>query len=220
VGRPREHDDQTAAALLREAERIVEADGVDALTVRRVATAVGTTTRAVYSVYGSKDALVAALGAHGFELLRERIGALPATADPAADLIEAGVTVFRAFAVEHPALYSISVQRALPAPELFDEFRGEAQAALAGLRKRVERLEDAGLLGERSVRDGVVAFHALCEGLASLELRGTLPAGGEERVWRDALTVLVRGFANPSRSGVDSTAPRSSRDDHPPEEEP
>jgi AcrR family transcriptional regulator len=220
MGRPREHDDQTAAALLREAERIVEADGVDALTVRRVASAVGTTTRAVYSVYGSKDALVTALGAHGFELLREGIEAHPASADPAADIIEAGIRVFRAFAVEHPALYSISVQRTLPAPELFDEFKGEAQDALAGLRKRFERLQEAGLLGDRSVRDGARAFHALCEGLASLELRGTLPHGDEEHAWRDALTVLVRGFPNSSQKGVEFAASRSSTDDHPHEEEP
>jgi AcrR family transcriptional regulator len=204
MGRPKEHDEKTRAALLVAAERIVETEGVDALTVRSVASAVGTTTRAVYSVYGSKDALVAALGAHGFELLREGIDAHPVSADPAADLVEAGVSVFRRFAVEHPALYGISVQRALPAPELFDEFRGEAQAAMAGLRARIERLEQAGLLGERGIRDGVIAFHALCEGLASLELRGALPDGNQEGVWRDALGALVRGFADSSREQPES----------------
>ena len=207
MGRPKEHDDETRAALLLAAEHLVETDGVDALTVRRVASEVGTTTRAVYSVYGSKDALVAALGAHGFELLREGIEAHPTSADPAADLIDAGVSVFRRFAVEHPALYGISVQRTLPTPELFDEFRGEAQAAMAGLRQRLEGLREAGLLGGRSVRDAVIAFHALCEGLAALELRGTLPEGDEERLWRDALTVLVRGFANALQERVEPTAP-------------
>ena len=38
----------------------------------------------------------------------------------------------------------------------------------------------------------------MCEGLANSELRGTilriLPAGEEDRAWRDSLTVLVRGF--------------------------
>ena len=40
----------------------------------------------------------------------------------------------------------------------------------------------------------VAAFHALCEGLAAMELRSLLPDGHEARFWRDALSSLVRGF--------------------------
>jgi hypothetical protein len=59
------------------------------------------------------------------------------------------------------------------------------------------RPRDAGLLGGRTVPDVVTEFHALCEGLAVLELRSTLPAGEEERIWRDVPTALVRGFTHP-----------------------
>ena len=45
------------------------------------------------------------------------------------------------------------------------------------------------------MRQATSAFHALCEGLAALELRGLLPAGREEAAWRDALGALVAGFA-------------------------
>jgi AcrR family transcriptional regulator len=195
VGRPREHDEETAAALLEAAERIVESDGVDALSVRRLADEAGTTTRAVYSLFGSKDGLVVALGTRAFELLRAQIEALPVTADPAADLVQAGVTVFRRFAIEHPSLFRIGVQRTLPSPGLASGFRGVAAEALAGLEARMARLRRAGLLGRRTVRDAVTEFHALCEGLAAVELRGLLPAGKEQRIWRDALRALVRGFA-------------------------
>src|SRR5262245_56592014 len=109
VGRPKLHGEKTADALLETAERIVEAEGLDALTVRRVAEGVGTTTRAVYSVYGSKNGLIVALGRRAFELLRADVEALPATDDPAADLVEAGVEVFRRFAVEHPSLFRIGL---------------------------------------------------------------------------------------------------------------
>jgi hypothetical protein len=60
---------------------------------------------------------------------------------------------------------------------------------------RIGRLEAAGLLGSYPVPEAVWAFHALCEGLAAMELRSLLPAGEEARFWRDALTALVRGFA-------------------------
>jgi AcrR family transcriptional regulator len=199
MGRPRLHDARTAASLLDQAERIVEADGLDALTVRRVATAAGTTTRAVYTAFGSKEALVVALGARGFDLLREALEALPETADPAADLVEAGVTVFRRFATEHPTLFQISIQRTLPDPGLFAGYVDAARVALAALHRRIARLEAAGCLGARSVPDAAVEFHSLCEGLAAMELRGMFRAGGEERIWRDALGSLVRGFALPPR---------------------
>jgi AcrR family transcriptional regulator len=195
VGRPREHDEQRRDALLEAAERIVEGGGLDALSVRRLADEVGTTTRAVYSLFGSKDGLVVALGGRAFELLGAEIEALPQTSDPAADLVDAGAAVFRPFAVGHPSLFRLAVQRTLAPPQLAAGFRAPATEALAGLRARVERLKAAGLLGRRAVRDAVCEFHALCEGLAAVELRGLMPAGREERIWRDALTALVRGFA-------------------------
>jgi AcrR family transcriptional regulator len=195
MGRPRLHDARTASTLLDEAERIVEAEGLGALTVRRAAAAAGTTTRAVYTAFGSKDALVIALGARGFDLLREQLEALPETADPADDLVEAGVAVFRRFATEHPTLFRISIQRTLPDPGLFAGYVGAARDALAALHRRLARLEAAGRLGERSVPDAAAEFHSLCEGLAAMELRGGLRAGDEERLWRDALGALVRGFA-------------------------
>ena len=197
IGRPRLHDARTASALLDEAERIVESDGLDALTLRHVAAAAGTTTRAVYTAFGSKEALVIALGARGFDLLREALEGLSETADPAADLVEAGVSVFRRFAVDHPTLFRISIQRALPDPALFAGYVDAAREALDVLHRRVGRLEAAGRLGERSVGDAAAEFHSLCEGLAAMELRGMFRAGEEERIWRDALAALVRGFALP-----------------------
>jgi AcrR family transcriptional regulator len=195
MGRPRRHRESTADALLEAAERIVESEGLDALTVRRVADAVGTTTRAVYTVYGSKDGLVVALGSRAFELLRTQLEAQPLTADPAADLVDAGAGVFRRFAIDHPVLFRIGVQRTLPEPVLAAGFREPARQALAGLETRVERLKKAGLLDDYTVSEAVSAFHALCEGLAAMELRSLLPANDEQRIWNHALTALVRGFS-------------------------
>ena len=114
MGRPREHDERTAAALLDAAERMIESDGTGALTLREVARRADTTTRAVYSLFGSKEALLGALGARSFELLTEGLRAIPVTADPRGDLIEAAL-MFRRFAIGHPALFSVSFHRVDPA---------------------------------------------------------------------------------------------------------
>lgn len=194
MGRPREHDEDTAAALLAAAERAIEAGGPEALAVRGIAKEVGTTTRAVYSLFGSKDGLVAALGVHAFEFLRTGLEALPVTDDPAADLVEVGL-VFRRLATERPALYSIGVRRDVPDLPPWQPVCDAADGALAVLLQRVARLGDAGLLGEDTVVEATLQFHALCEGLATLELRGVRIPFDAERIWRAALASLIAGLA-------------------------
>jgi AcrR family transcriptional regulator len=192
VGRPKEHDERTAAALLVAAERMVQESGPEAVSVRGVATEVGTTTRAVYSVFGSKDGLVAALATRGFELLGEGLEAIPATDDPRADLVAAGL-MFRRFATEHPSLFALAIQRNLPVSP-WPEVRRAASLSLRLLKRRIQRVADAGALDGRTVDDVTLEFHGLCEGLATLELRGMAPRADWGRVWADGLTALVGGY--------------------------
>jgi AcrR family transcriptional regulator len=215
MGRPREHNQATATALLEAAERTVQAAGLEALSVRGVADDVGTTTRAVYTLFGSKDGLLVALGTRAFTMLGAAISELPATADPAADLVEAGIAVFRHFAIGHPSLFRIGVQQTVGPPELASDFAQAATQAFAGLETRVSRVKAADLLGGRPVREAACQFHALCEGLAAVELRGLMTPGEEMRIWRDALTALVAGFAiadRPSRPAA-PCGPSNASDD-------
>jgi AcrR family transcriptional regulator len=200
VGRPREHDDETRVALRRAAERVVAARGPAGFSVRAVAEEAGTTTRAVYTLFGSGDGLlVDALAQEAFEFLADEIEKLVETDNPARDLVDVGVLVFRRLVTEHPALYRIAFQRVVrnlrPGPEL-TAARERAFSALLG---KMQRLGDAGGLGAKPVREATVEFNAMMEGLGNAELRGevfrNLPEGDEERAWRNALTSLVTGFA-------------------------
>jgi AcrR family transcriptional regulator len=193
MGRPREHDDRVGSALVAAAERIVERQGLEALTVRAVAREAGTTTRAVYSLFGSKDGLVVALGARAFDLLRQGLESLPVTSDPRHDLVDAAL-MFRRFALDHPALFTIGIQRTSTQRVLWHMFRPTAEEAFAMLRSRFVRLADAGLLVARTPDEAAFSFHALCEGLAVLEQRG-VPADVEvDALWRDGIGALVAGL--------------------------
>jgi AcrR family transcriptional regulator len=197
MGRPRQHDEHTAAALLDAAERTIAEKGVDALSLREVASDAGTTTRAVYSLFGSKDELLGALGVRAFELLQRELKALPATDQPLNDLVEAAL-MFRRFALEHPALFSIAFHRA--DPEIRPRFRAAAKDALSVLHRRFEPLADADLLGGRSVSEAAMQFDALCEGVAWVELRGNPLTPDPERFWRNAFHALITGFVAPAPS--------------------
>jgi AcrR family transcriptional regulator len=200
MGRPREHDEATRAALLAAAEQIVADGGPGALSVRAVADAAGTTTRAVYSLFGSKDGLlVQALARDAFEFLYTEIDALEETGDPVSDLLDVGLVAFRRLVREHPALYRIAFQRIVPGLAAGPELTATREKAWHQLAAKVERLEREGLLGGKPAPEAAVEFIAMMDGLGSAELRGAvlrlLPEGDEEEAWRNALTTVVRGWA-------------------------
>jgi AcrR family transcriptional regulator len=198
MGRPRLHNEETGAALRAAAERIVADGGAGALSVRAVADEAGTTTRAVYSVFGSKEGLVDALAQTAFEFLHAEIAKLRETDDPVADLVDLAVKVFRRLALEHPALYRIAFQRVVPRLRAGPELSAARERAFTQLQTKIRRAEEAGLLGRTSVRDATITFVAILEGLANAELRGRtlpiLPLGEEEQAWHRALMNLFRGF--------------------------
>src|SRR6478752_2006221 len=87
----------------------------------------------------------------------------------AADGVDAGL-VFRRFALEHPALYSVAFHRASAA--VWPLFRDAASEAFGALQLWFEPLAALGLLGDRTAADAALQFDALCEGIAWMELRG------------------------------------------------
>jgi len=196
VGRPREHDAETATALLEASERAIEERGVDALSVRGVAGQVGVSTRAVYSVYGSKEGLVAELAVRALDRLGAAVRDLPTTDDPTADLVNAGLE-FRRFATDHPSLFAIGVQRTGHLPDaLWERVREAARRSLCELELRITRLQSAGLLGNRTVGDATFQFHAYVEGMTALELRGRLGSDTEviRQIWVSGMSAMLNGF--------------------------
>lgn len=200
MARPREHDEETREALRGATQRLFADGGPEAVSVRSVAAEVGTTTRAVYSLFGSQDALlVDALGSRAYRILEDGLEAQVETDDPVRDLIEASIDVFRRFVLDHPDLFRVTFQRQVPGFEPGPELLEARRTSYARLAAKVARLEPIGALGDLGVDDALLQFQGLCEGLGNFEMRGDtmriLPDGGEEEAWRSAFTTLVRGFA-------------------------
>jgi AcrR family transcriptional regulator len=96
------HHGDLAQALRATAAEILDAEGPGALTLRRVADAVGVTEPAVYRHYASKDALLGAVVADGYEGL---LAACFRAADPADAPLAAAASALGAyvrFAAAHP----------------------------------------------------------------------------------------------------------------------
>lgn len=195
MGRPKEHDEAVRIALLAAAERLVDTAGPAALSVRAVADEVGTTTRAVYSLFGSKAGLLEALAIHLFELLGDAIDAIELTEDPAADVVSAAVNGFRRVAVSHASLYKLVFLQVVPDLALSPEFGAISTQAFGRLESLVDRLPVGTSDGSPSGRNAAQMVHALTEGLANMELRGSFGSAQDaEATWRAAVTALLRGI--------------------------
>ena len=197
-GRPKEHGPKTREALLDAAEEIVAAAGPDSLSLRTVAARAGTTTRAVYSLFGSKDGLLVALAVRAIHVLDEGLRKQRETDDPAADLVDLGVNMYRRFVLDHPSLYRLAFQRIVPELPLGPEFFDAREETFGRLGAKAQRLIDAGQMVDRTAREGAVEFNALCEGLANAELRGgAMAPGRQDEIWRRAFDSMVSGFSVP-----------------------
>src|SRR3954452_19477486 len=99
--------------LLEAALRLLEARGPGALRIRELSEAVGKSTMAVYTHFGSKQALLEQLYLYGFSRLEEQLKAVPATGNPEGELV-AFALAYREFALGNEALYGLMFERATP----------------------------------------------------------------------------------------------------------
>ena len=198
MGRPREHDEKTKVALLEAAEQLVAEGGIDAVGVRPVAERAGTSTRAVYALFGSRQGLMQALAVRAFQLLGERVDGVPATDDPGEDLVRAAVLGFRGFALEHPDLFRLFFTPAAPIDAFGTGARTAASDSYQQLIRLVYRAHSAGQLGDYTVTEAVVLWDAICSGLAIREVCGLIAREDAEDIWYDGLRALLAGLATRS----------------------
>jgi AcrR family transcriptional regulator len=192
MGRPKEHDEATRERLLEAAEQLSASDGWDALTVRRIAEEAGTSTRAVYALFASKQGLEQALHEEMFTRLRDLIQARERSDDPRQDLINLALA-YRRWAIERPERYAIAMHRFVGQRRRPRSREGIAvsQAALQELRDAVKRCHDAGLLVEDRDPEGVVTLlRANVHGLAEFENLGML-APDPEAYWLTAVSATI-----------------------------
>ena len=86
--------------------RILERDGVSALSARRLAAETGTSTMAVYTHFGGMDGLVREIVHEGFARLEKHLNQVQKTDDPVADMGVLG-RAYRANALANPHLYTV-----------------------------------------------------------------------------------------------------------------
>lgn len=191
---PRRADPEVSTALVDAAARLLAEEGPAALSTRRLAAAVGTSTMAVYTHFGGMDDLVRAMVREGFARLHDRMARVRATEDPVADVITLG-HAYRDNALEYPHLYSVMFGgSALGGFALTDDDRQHGRYTLLVLVDAVARAMAAGRFRTEDTQLVAQQMWIALHGLVTLDLGGYLVPPYDAETCLDAqLRALMLG---------------------------
>lgn len=180
--------------MLEHAGRLVTENGMTALSLRTLAADAGTSTTAVYSLFGGKSELLGALFEESFSSFGAAQRGVPITGDVIVDLAALG-HAYWTWAQSHPHLYSVMFSQVLA------DFARNSEQAIAAV-STIEPLSSAVAAGVRSGHlqgdSSTITFAiwAAVHGVVSLSLAGCL--SGElvvdEALFTAAAAATVRGF--------------------------
>lgn len=203
----RYHHGDLPRALLTEAVRIIQEQGVGALTLRGVGDRLGVSRTALYRHFRSKQALLGAVAAEGFRTLRaELLAAYDAGARGRPGFEEMGLAYVR-FAMGHPSHYRVMFGGFVTRDDI-DPDRSEVGGdAFQVLVDAITEQQEAGQVTADDPRLLAVYIWAVVHGVAMLALDGMLKRPVDAEALMDFANLRLRtgielGLRRPSVESV------------------
>jgi AcrR family transcriptional regulator len=163
-----------AREIVMVARQLLEDEGLDSFSMRRLADRLGVRAPVIYKHFASKAALVAALISVGFEEQAALFEAALASSDHP---LTAMAGIYRAYGRDNPNLYRLMYDRDLERPLLLPG--SEERAVIPAIRA-------AG--GDRDLARAAWAF---AHGMTILELNNRFPADADlDAAWRRGMASL------------------------------
>ncbi|MFD9223721.1 TetR/AcrR family transcriptional regulator [Streptomyces sp. NPDC060064] len=193
MGRPRTNDETVKERLVACATEMLATRPRESFTIRALAAAAGTSTTAVYSLFGGKDGLIGEVRNRAVAGLFQDVSAVPTSEDPLADLY-ALAAAYRRWGREHSHLYTV----------LFGGVQPFDPSGTVGTSDPIRPLLAA---IDRALTESVIAgeatFIALSlwvtlHGLVTLELAGALDTATAEAAFRSTIHATLRGWMTPA----------------------
>lgn len=184
----RYHHGDLRRALIDQALRTIEREGVEGLTLRAVGEALGVSRTALYRHFADKQALLAAVSREGFRTLRVALVNAWEAHGRGQSGFEAMGRAYLAFAVSHPSHYRVMFGRFAEATAYDPDLAQEAAAAFQALVDAlVARQRDGAVRADEPVLQARFVW-ATTHGIAMLVIDGQL---GDE----DADGVMLNAYA-------------------------
>lgn len=180
VKRTSYHHGDLRATLMDASLRLIESEGLAAVSLRRVAREAGVSSGAPYHHFADRAALLSALSIDGFQQLASYMRTARATTpDPLAAITELGAAYVR-FSRDHPAQFRLMFRPELSQPEKHPDAHVAGDAAFNVLVDTVAECVAVGAVPADRAETLAVAWWGLAHGLASLWLDGHLEKRSEQ----------------------------------------
>ncbi|MEV0075443.1 TetR/AcrR family transcriptional regulator [Nocardia neocaledoniensis] len=192
------HHGDLRATLMDACLRLIETEGLAAVSLRRVAREAGVSSGAPYHHFPDRAALLSALSVDGFQKLAAELTAAKAAATtPLGALSALGETYVR-FSRDHPAQFRLMFRPELSQSEKHPDAHVAGDAAFAVLAETVREAIAAGLLPAGRADVITIAWWGLGHGLASLWLDGKLDERSAQlgTPTADLVDTIMRSFAD------------------------
>lgn len=207
--RARRPSDEMQPAILEATRRLYASGGYGAVTMRALASELGVQPSSLYHHFTSKEQIFRTIQEQTLAVLLERAHALPATADPLADL-RAYFWGYYEFAQEQPDNFAILyVDRATPPFDVgIDSASVMIQALAEETRRLVKRCVDAKLFPRGMNPNYVGQILWICiHGAAAMKLTHGAHLPDSDRVAAATLDLALEGI----RAGRVGAPPKRSR---------
>lgn len=175
----------TGDDILNAATRIYVDDGPGALSMRRVAKAVGVSATAIYRHFESKEALLIALGLRASRMFATYLMRALRASSPMERMREIG-RAYRDFAMEHASYYRVLFM--LPHPEfktLTEETAAEFESTFLLLVDRVSECQREGVFDDEDTQALALSIWAHVHGLVCLYLDHRLGPAVDAEVFKN-----------------------------------
>lgn len=169
-------------SVLDTASELLVTEGPQALTMRKLAGALGCSTTVLYTMFGGKEGIADALFREGFHRLRRRLEAVPRDL-PSFERLAAMARAYRENALAERSYYGLMFEHAIPGYEPPEESIALARASLAVLTDAIRACMAAGVLRPVDPQEVTEVLWAAAHGAVSLELGGKFadPSTAEQR---------------------------------------
>ena len=174
------HHGDLRRALVEEAVRTIDRDGVAALTLRSIGDHLGVSRTALYRHFSDKPALLAAVGREGFRLLRLALTEAWEQQGRGRAGFEAMGLAYVRFAVAHPAHYRVMFGGFIESCAKDDAFVEEAKAAFQVLVDSLIEQQQMGLVRKDDPLLLARMIWSLVHGIAMLAIDGQLRGADEQ----------------------------------------
>ncbi|PTM87876.1 TetR family transcriptional regulator [Dietzia psychralcaliphila] len=202
-----QYDEALRLGILEEATRRLRGAAPEKLGLRPLAASQGTSTTAIYTMFGGKSGLLAAVADEAdrrlAEALRESLRHDSVETD-----MRSLCRAYRRWALDNEGLYGLVVGEPVRSPRVAADRRDPQWRE--PLLEVVDALVDEGVFRAADVHEAATAIWASLHGVVSLELSVWRESPSAEQYFETQLAAILRSWAASGARGATAVGPASS----------